>query len=261
MQKSLKGGLKMNEKFVYAELPRTGLCNMLFPWARAVIFARDSGCAMLAPQWVKIQRLGPWIRGEVDKRYYFNQFTNAGYVKGVSRILTLAFRRSRVRVFRGIGAGFDEIYQEANYLREELLRIASTDVVNRLDAIKYPYIALHLRRGDFVRTGLSLDKSYYIRALGIAKEMFGRDLQTLVFSDAPDNEIGYLINGFKNVRRAKRAPALSDMLALSRATVLIGTNNSSFSLWGAFLGSGISLWAKEMPPMREECRFKGMVQI
>lgn len=251
----------MREKFVYAELPRTGLCNMLFPWARAVLFARDSGCAMIAPQWVKIHRIGPWLRGEVDKRYYFNQFTNEGYIKGVRRLLTLAFCRSRVRAFKGIGAGFDEIYQEADYLRGELLRIASADIVRRLDAMSNPYIAIHVRRGDFARTGQSLDERYYIRALGAAKEMCGRDLPALVFSDAPDEEIAYLIKGFKDVHRAERAPALLDLLALSRAEVLVGTNNSTFSLWGAFLGKGTSLWAKEMLPMRGRRRLKGMLQV
>lgn len=251
----------MREKFVYAELPQTGLCNMLFPWARAVLFARDSGCAIIAPQWVKIHRIGPWLRGEADKRYYFNQFTNEGYIKGVRRLLTLVFCRSRVRVFKGIGAGFDEIYREADYLRGELLRIASADIVRRLDAMSNPYIAIHVRRGDFTRTGQALDERYYLRALEAAKEMVGRDLPTLVFSDAPDDEIEYLVKGVKDVHRAERAPALLDLLALTRAEILIGTNNSSFSLWGAFLGKGTSLWAKGMPPMREDCRFKGMLQV
>lgn len=63
------------------------------------------------------------------------------------------------------------------------------------------------------------------------------------------------------MHRAERAPALFDLFALSRAEVLIGTNNSSFSLWGAFLGHGVSFWSKELPPMREDCRFNGMLQV
>ena len=41
----------MSGKYVYADLPRTGLCNMLFPWARAELYARDNAVKMIAPKW------------------------------------------------------------------------------------------------------------------------------------------------------------------------------------------------------------------
>ena len=84
-----------SKKYVYADLPRTGLCNMLFPWARAVLYARNHSLPLLAPEWVKLGRIGPWLRGERDKRYYFGQFTNEGYIRGLKKWWALHFEKKK----------------------------------------------------------------------------------------------------------------------------------------------------------------------
>ena len=248
-------------KYVYAVLPKTGLCNMLFPWARAEIFARNNACEMIAPQWVKLCRLGPWIRGEIDKRYYINQFIDTNYVSGVRRILLLMFMRQRIKFFSGIGQGFDAICDEGEFLRVQLYKIASSAIVSAVRDLPDHYIAIHVRRGDFTKIGMAIDSAYYVRGLEFAREIVGRDVPAIVFSDAPEREIAYLLKASVNVSIAPRAPALQDMLALAKADIMVGTNHSSFSLWGAFLGSGRSIWSKASPPLREKCRFGEMIQI
>lgn len=248
-------------KYVYAVLPKTGLCNMLFPWARAAIYARDNACEMIAPRWVKIGRLGPWIRGETDKRYYINQFTDNNYISGVRRALLLMFMRQRIKFFSGIGQGFDAICEESEFLRAQLYKIASPAIVRAVRELPDRYIAVHIRRGDFVRIGMAIDPAYYVRGLEFAREIVGRDVPAIVFSDAPEREIAYLVKAGENVSIAPKAQALQDMLALAKADIVVGTNNSSFSLWGAFLGSGRSIWSKGSLPMREKCRFGEMMQI
>lgn len=248
-------------KYAYAVLPKTGLCNMLFPWARAAIFARNNSCEMIAPQWVKIGRLGPWIRGEIDKRYYINQFTSNNYIVGIRRMMLLIFMRQRIRFFSGIGQGFDAICEEGEFLRAQLYKIASPKIVSAVRDLPDHYIAIHIRRGDFARIGMAIDPAYYVRGLEVAREIVGSDVPAIVFSDAPEQEIAYLLKVGANVSIAPKAQALQDMLALAKADIVVGTNHSSFSLWGAFLGSGRSIWSKGSPPMREKCRFGEMMQI
>lgn len=89
--KTLKG------LYAYPDVGRAGLCNMLFPWARAVLFSHTWQCPMIAPQWTNYFRLGPWLRRERDKRYYFNNFTNAGYIKGLNKMsVMLKFMKKRI---------------------------------------------------------------------------------------------------------------------------------------------------------------------
>ena len=74
--------------------------------------------------------------------------------------------------------------------------------------------------------------------------MLGAQLPALVFSDGRPNELHFL-SKCDGVRLMPVAPAIHDVLALSRASVLVGTNHSSFSEWGAFLGGMKSVWSKD----------------
>ncbi|MBL9030797.1 MAG: hypothetical protein JNM80_03710 [Phycisphaerae bacterium] len=75
--------------YAYADVGRTGLGNMLFPWARAEVFRSRHGVGMLAPRWTQ-PKIGPLLRGERDLRYYMGLFRSAGYVRGVRRAWVLA---------------------------------------------------------------------------------------------------------------------------------------------------------------------------
>lgn len=230
------------KKYVYPDVPRTGLCNMLFPWARAMVWARDNKAKVLAPQWVKLNRIGPWIRGEKDKRYYWGQFSNEGYVRGVRRWLLMHFSKS-IEVVSGMGNYFDDIANEAKFLKAELLRIVSKRILAAVEELPCEFIGVHIRRGDFSTLGLSLGESYYLKAIKRARALAGA-LPILVFSDAKSEELDYL-KSFEDVRIMSSAPAVQDLLSLSRSTVMVATNRSTFSGWAAFLGRMPSIWSKE----------------
>lgn len=138
--------------YVYPNLPRTGLANMLFIWARAEIFTRDHRCRMLAPQWTQFGRMGVWLRRERDKRTYLNCFGSDGYVTGFARARILAtypriseaqasameydaerMRKLVVEVQGSYGL-FDTFPQEKNYLRRRLLAIVRPQLVAQADA-------------------------------------------------------------------------------------------------------------------------------
>lgn len=225
----------MNEKYVYADLPRTGLCNMLFPWARATLYARDHKLPMIAPEWVKLGRLGPWLRGERDKRYYFGQFSNDGYITGLRRKMLLLFCKRQIRVFSGMRDYFKDIAGEADYLKAALFKIVNPTIVKTLEQLPRKFIGVHIRRGDFATTGQALSNDYYVAAIKKAQGKIGVDCPILVFSDARPEELDYL-KEFENLKLMPKAPAIQDLLSLSRSTILVGTDNSTFSGWAEFLG-------------------------
>jgi len=245
--------------YAFPDVGRTGLCNMLFPWARAVLYARRMNCRVIAPRWTKIMRIGPWLRGERDKRYYNGLFTNDGYVKGVGRAYAFIRMLAQIYdessqaiydlkkgmvVFRGLGNYFMDFPDDAAFLRGELLKIVSERIVERLDELPREFIGVHVRCGDFISTGQSMPNEYYVKGIETAKSIVGSQYPVLVFSDAKGGELSYL-SDCPGVRFMPAAPAIHDVLALSRASILVGTNHSSFSEWAVFLGGMKSIWSKE----------------
>lgn len=231
-------------KYVYPRVGRCGLCNMLYPWARAIVFARANACEVLAPSWSRFNRIGPWLRHERDKRLYLNQFTNIGYVSGLRKLWTLSFRRDEVKMFEGMAGGFGPILAQASLVRKELFRIVSPRILREVEKLPQEFIGVHVRRGDFARIGFALPNDYYLRAVEIARRRVGRDLPILIFTDSKLDEVAYL-RRFSNVQVMPDAPAIQDLLALSRAKMLVATNRSTFSGWAAYLGDVPSLWWKD----------------
>ena len=255
-------GLCAKKLYAYADVGRTGLCNMLFPWARAVLFSRRSGCKMLAPKWTSYMRVGPWLRRERDKRYYVGQFTNDGYIKGFRRwrILmgNLGWKISEadfslgeldrgIVVFRGLGNYFNDFAEDAAIIKQELLRIVSPNILQTLDELPTKFIGVHIRAGDFVSTGQNMPLDYYMRGIEAARELVKEPVPVLVFSDAKQGQLDCLMQS-ANVKIMPPAPAIHDVLALSRSSILVGTNHSSFSEWAVFLGKMQSIWSRDGRP-------------
>ena len=77
----------------------TGLGNRLFPWVRAIIYAKNNDCHVLAPSWGHLRR-GPLLRSNLimggiavedflGKILLFNNFSNLGYLTGLNKIFHL----------------------------------------------------------------------------------------------------------------------------------------------------------------------------
>ena len=250
---------------------RTGLSNMLFPWARAEVFSRRHRAEVLAPHWTKLMRLGPWLRGERDKRYYWAQFSNNGYISGLQKWLiiqrssviaednfsdTASGRHNSVVVtFRGMEGFFDSLLGEQVYLKERLLTIAAPAVRRQLAVFRpAPFIGVHVRRSDFRQAGWAVDDQWYLlavsEALAVAKAAGHERIDIRIFSDAPLEELSFIARAFENVTIMEPAPALVDLLRLSLSNWLVGTSNSTFSMWAAFLGGMPSCWHATAPPPR-----------
>jgi len=248
--------------YAYADVGRTGLCNMLFPWARAVLFSKKARCQMLAPKWTSYMRVGPWLRCERDKRYYTGQFTNDGYIKGLRRWWILMSNIGRgikendsslreidsgIVVFRGLGNYFNDFAEDAEIVKQELLRIVSPNILQALDRLPAKFIGVHIRAGDFVSTGQNMPLDYYMRGIEAARELVKEPVPVLIFSDAKQGQLDCLMQSAE-VKIMPPAPAIHDVLALSRSSILVGTNHSSFSEWAVFLGKMQSIWSRDGRP-------------
>ncbi|MFN0132647.1 MAG: hypothetical protein ACKVW3_08985 [Phycisphaerales bacterium] len=166
--------------FAHADVGRSGLGNMLFPWARAEVFRARHGIPMLAPQWTQ-PKIGPLLRREKDLRFYTGLFRSAGYVRGLSRAWTLAraqrvpqdqaeafmaahgsgarasgaihtstgSRTTHVVVFKGWDGWFAGLESHRDLVARRLDDILSARVRALLAADPgEPVIAAHVRRGD-----------------------------------------------------------------------------------------------------------------
>ena len=271
-----RGPAAQGTRYVYPNLPRTGLANMLFIWARSEIFARDHGFRMLAPQWTQFGRLGVWLRGERDKRTYLNCFGSDGYVTGFARARILATypriseaeaakidwteadRRKVVVEIQGSHGLFDTFPQESDYLRGRLLQIVRPRLVAEADAkwpASPPFIALHVRRGDFApwagsRAGavvgnVQLPIPWFREAIGFVRRQAG-PVPAVVFTDGTPDEVR-LLTELPDVVIAEHAPAIVHILAIANASHIV-TSASTFSRWGVFLSQASAIWYPGVSP-------------
>ncbi len=247
--------------YVEARLLRAGMANRLFPWARARIWSRTHGARMLFPRWAQVP-IGTLIRREKDLRTYTNLFQPAdGDVTGLRaayirlRAATVpepekvdgavaAARGTQLVVFEGMRGQFAEINGWSGLLKDELEAMTRPIWRERARAFPAPFIALHVRRGDFQRSIAAAELAtagnaitpigWFVDTLRCVRAALGEARPAIVTSDGSDAELAALL-AEPNVTRADTGSAIGDMLLLSRAEVLLASG-SSFSAWASFLG-------------------------
>ena len=239
--------------YVYASLGRTGLANMLFPWARALAISEATGATLLPERWRKL-RLGPWLRREADKRQYqklFRRPSASGVVARSSALLGATLwdeqgqrirggSKANVLVVKGMGEFFDPLIVVRPLIRQTIFDKARPNVLTTLEHERYA--AMHVRLGDFARPrpfgaaptrNLSTPLQWFVSA---ATHMVDEGTlgPIVVCSDGTDDELQPLL-ALPGVVRSRSTNALDDLHVLSRASLIVGSS-STFSAWGAFLG-------------------------
>ena len=250
--------------FGYPLLGREGLAHSLLAWARCVVWCHQTGAKMISPRWFKL-RIGPYIRRERDKRNYFLSFGKGEHIGEPHRTVgLLCFKKiyaeldlpdqtyqpakNTVVVFRNAEALNERkfFYHVAGYsqlIKAELQKITHSQYLPSQP--NKPHIALHVRRGDFkvaiegslnsATTNTQLSLVWYRDVLVRLRGAIGADVAAVVYSDGEDKELINLLS-LPNVSRAPRQAAITDLLSISDADVLI-TSVSGFSQWGSFLGN------------------------
>jgi hypothetical protein len=244
-----------------AVLGRYGLGHSLLAWARCYLWSKRNGVEMLAPRW-RYLRVGPYLRRETDKRQYQRLFHYSGYVRRIRRLAYLiaglrvpieSFRaesvpaiRPRVVTFRNYRENntrfFKELLGEHEALKRELLRVTREQYRPRRPP--EPFIALHIRRGDFSEVSAGMLRaghgnarvplSWFIEILRGVRRGLGRDVPAVVFTDGTPELIATVLSE-PAVSLAAGRTAIHDLLLMSEALVIVGSA-SGMTMWGSFLG-------------------------
>lgn len=255
---------KIKGLYGYADVGRFGLGHGLLAWGRCVVWCHQRNAPVIAPRWLRL-RIGPYLRRERDKRFYYSQFRTGRQIGGLRRASLLAladkcsaqsqlpppgFRPTRdtVVVFSNSPADnerkhFHEIVGASRIVREALIDMTRPRFLP--SPPRERHIAIHLRRGDFATPGnISVLKrglhnqrlpiTWYVEMLTGLRQHLGDKLPAIVYSDCQDAELKPLLE-LEGVRRSSNKKAITDMLAISQAHVLI-SSGSGFSRWGSYLG-------------------------
>jgi hypothetical protein len=228
---------------------------------------------MLAPAWVQL-RIGPWLRGGIDRRSYHRQillmglFRSSAYVHGAERrrlrgravrvaegewsaaLCEPRGQRPVVIAFEGPGKKFRDYPESSQTLHHALRADTNSRWLELADRLAAP-IAINVRCGnDFSvasspddyrqRGALKTPIEWFVETLRFVRALVGRDVPAVLVSDGTHAQVRKLLDE-PEVRFARPGCAISDLLVLAQSRVLLGAGGSSFSAWGAFLSGAVTL--------------------
>jgi hypothetical protein len=260
--------------FIQPQLPRAGLGNMLLVWARAVLFAELNSLPVLAPNWQQF-RIGPYLRGERDRRDYWFLFHRRNYLSIWNETFATcsmperhynphpisidlsAFQKDRLNhlfIFNSVphwSDYFEYLRDFQPLIQQKLLGDIRSSVLKKIEKLPRPQIGIHLRMSDFkiiqnreefsklgsVRTPID----WFIQVLNCIRSQVGYDVPATIFSDGHDHELEDLLR-LPAIYRPPSNHALSDLLTLSKSRVLIASSGSTFSGWASYLGQCPTIW-------------------
>ena len=124
-----------------------GLGNILFPWARAIVYAKKNNLQRIQTTWKNL-KFGTFIRREKDKRMYFDLFTGNDGIRGLKKFLLLNFS-NKVKIFSGMENLFESFKDEHSFVQSELLKIINPYHIRKAREFDRNSIAVHIRLGDF----------------------------------------------------------------------------------------------------------------
>jgi hypothetical protein len=241
-------------QFVYPKLSKyavgslriggPGMGNLLFVYARALIYARKYQLKLIAPTWGSF-KIGPLLRGESDKRLYLNIFNTSG-IYGLKKLFLLLTcskqlenefisrpqQTRSILIVSGLGNYFDDFKYENEYIKKNLLHICKRPIISAYQQYNPKTIAVHVRLGDYPNKN-RISIGWYVEKINLLRSL-GYHYPVIIFSDGKDSELKSILT-LPNTTRVNAPNALADILRMSKAEVLIGSD-STFSTWAAFLG-------------------------
>lgn len=197
-------------------------------------------------------KIGTYVRREKDKRTYGDIFRPRTLTE-ISHWFTASMLHKRLETdtnvhrqvvrYVGMRRQFHDLSPDPDFMRRFL------EQASRRPASRREYdIAIHVRQGDFAapdkaatQQNTQVPLEWYREAIGVAQELLGGGgQQGILFSDEdPQIVIGKL--GLEGFIPEPHGNALTSILLMSRAKVLIGSR-STFSLWGQYLGQSHAVW-------------------
>lgn len=253
----------LSKVFVYPQLPSvydfgiirfrgSGLANCLFIVSRAYLIAKKNNWEIINPTWGNFS-FGPYIRHEKDKRHYFGLFKSIG-ISGIHKLTLLASLKKTdynelnadskgiVKV-AGLGNYFEDLLTEHLNVKTLILGMLEDKISNFIQNISLNNtIGIHIRLGDF-SSEMRTEINWYVKITKHIFEKYNDNYKFYIFSDGTDNELSQLLS-LPLVERAFYGNAISDIIALSKCRLIIGSD-STFSGWSAFLGQNPIIFPKK----------------
>lgn len=195
---------------------------------------------------LEISRLKAMLQHARLERHRVNDLADARSLVQRSSHLHFVFRWDCCHTF-----GDFKGYRES--LRDEIYACATPEQRKVVDAFQLSeFIAMNVRTGkDFVPRASGLpgyhitELDWFIRALGVVRGRYG-DMPCVIVSDGGPKQLAPLL-ALQQVQLVQTPSAVADLLILSKASVLLGTGNSSFSAWGSYLGGMDTFSSPETP--------------
>ncbi|MDP1574197.1 MAG: hypothetical protein Q8L78_04620 [Coxiellaceae bacterium] len=246
-----------------------GLGNRLLTWARCRIFSNIHGGTVITPIWAR-PALGQILRGGVDYPSYCRQIALwglfqkragdmgvfAGYFK--TRLLKVIDEPSNLNDFPNEAKDKKIIFQHnasnsfqplngwSDFLYNELRVITKKKYLALADKHKSIPVGIVVRCGnDFddpasdesiiLKRGEKTPVKWFARMLQVIRNEIGVDVEAYIVSDGTRQQLAELL-AMKNTHFVRPGSAISDLLTISRAKVLLAAGSSSFAAWASFLG-------------------------
>lgn len=221
----------------------SGLANCLFIYARAVLLSEKYNLPILNPSWVQFN-IGPYLRGEKDKRHYNGLFKPFGksYFLKYWLLLTqkkinedtapVNYKKGLIYV-EGLKNYFEDIRFNSDKVLNHLLSIVNEKDLKVYQEKNENFIAVHVRLGDYsLDARINLD--WFINYIKFIQSNIDEEINFYIFSDGNENELVDLLK-IKNCKLVFFGSAIADILILSKAKLILASD-STFSAWGAYLG-------------------------
>ena len=242
-----------SDVFVYPKLPSqadlgffryrgSGLANCLFIVARAHVLSSNNNWNYINPTWGNII-FGPYLRNEQDKRHYFNLFKDVG-VSGLLKLYYINFYKkiklelalngmNGLVVVEGLGNYFEEFIHDQEKVKTFIFNILRPENLISIKKENFKnVIGVHIRLGDY-SSERRTDLNWYENIIKMITSAYGNKYHFFVFSDGKDDELQNILD-LVNTKRVFYGNAISDIVALSKSKLIIGSD-STFSAWSAFI--------------------------
>jgi hypothetical protein len=240
---------------VYIKFPKTGLGNMMLVWARGVVFAHLNNLPYTTSSWRGL-RLGALIRWEKKKRLYLGYFIETPYLKKFQIGYKYWFAKVQIEppvqiisknntadlfVFKEVITDndlFGALRTHKDLILHELDKIISPRIKAMLLHYQPPVIGVHIRRGDFKIGNPITPNEFFIKGINLIRTVVGNNWPVTIFTDADKNEIKDIL-GLPEIYMAEEKSDIADILLLSKSKIMLLSQSSTFSYWGAFLSDAI----------------------
>lgn len=259
--------IQFGKKFLCFALGN-GLGSRLFPWARCRIYSKMHGGAVVTPIWAR-PAIGQLLRGGVDYQSYMRQIAlwglfqkregDLGLLQGYFKTRHLqtidepnslndfpqeTYHKKILFQYK-ISDNFQPLNGWSAFIHDELRKITKPKYLKRADQPKTIPIGIVVRCGNdydeppsdrtILKPGEKTPVRWFAKMLQMVRDEIDTDIDAYVVSDGTRKQLAELL-AMKNTHFVRPGSAISDLLTISRAKILIAAGTSTFSAWASFLG-------------------------